>query len=439
MKQRSLPTFVRTRSRTLGPKPALVLVAGGEDRTWTWSDTWGNARSLALALLDEGIDEGEPVVLWADDEPEALFAEVGLQATGAHAVRLPAAIDPGGVAAVAAAVGARKLLAFGVDPDALADTLRALPALRSRILAPALPAAPGAEGRLDPWSDDPRLDERLDRGGPDSLALALLPADRPDPARGFALNQRNLLGIGEAVAAALGAGEEDTWWVAGPWRGAFARTAGVAAAWLSGGELVLARGIDDPVQALWRARPSIAVLPVGAAATLAHRAAEEVERGEGTAGRLSRWAFHQALHDGPRGVLNRGMAALAGATGSSTLRDVLGGRLTRVVVDGGKLEPASIRILVALGVTLFAATGNNATAGVATLERLPPESPYAPLVPGTMARGEKDGQVSVHGVSAAPPLRVMNAPNPTPADRFYPTGLKGHVDGDRVAWESEDP
>lgn len=435
MEIRSLPMFVRTRSRTLGPKPALRRVAGGGDQSWTWADTWAHARTLALALLDEGLVEGEPVILWAGEEPEALFAEVGLQAAGALAVCVPLGFDAAGVSAVASALGVRRLLAFGPTREALDEVLRAQPGLKARFLPRAAPAPVGDGARLDPWSDDPRLEERLNRRGPDSLALALVSVDGHDTVQGRILTQGNLLGVGLAVAAALGAGEDDAWWVAGPWRGAFPRTAGVAAAWLSGGELILAPDIQASLQVLWRAGPTIAVLPAAVAASLARQAADEVERAQGLPGRMSRWMFRNSLREGPRGLLDRGLAALVAATGAATPSEVVGGRLTRVLADGPGPAPESVRLFRALGVSTWTAVGNDVTAGVATLERLPAAGGPVPAVPGTRVRREADGEVSVQGVAAAPPLGILRAPEELPADRFYRTGLKGHVAGNGVTWD----
>ncbi len=436
---RSLPMFARTRSRTLGPKPALRRVAGGIDLCWTWSDTWGAARTLALASLDEGLDEGEPVLLWAGDEPEALFAEVGLQAVGALVIRVPLASDPGRVAEAALALGARRLLVFGPPADAVDLACQARPGLKARTLPSVPPAPPGDESRLDPWSDDPRLEDRLSHGGPDSAALVLLSGDDLDPAQARVLTQRNLLGVGRAVAAALGAGEEDTWWVAGPWRDAFQRTAGVAAAWLSGGELVLAPELDDPLQILWRASPSIGVFPASIAESLARRAAGELERAEGASGRLSRWMFRQGLRDHPPGFLDRSLRELAAATGVVGLSDVVGGRLTRIVVNGNWPDPESVRLLRALGVSTWAAAGNDATAGVAALGSLPSVDAPLPLLPGTRARVEEDGEVSIQGVSVSRRLVLPLTSGSPSADLFQRTGLKGRVVGDGVEWVFDAP
>jgi hypothetical protein len=94
-----------------------------------------------------------------------------------------------------------------------------------------------------------------------------------------------------------------------------------------------------------------------------------------------------------------------------------------------------VRLFRALGVSTWTAVGNDVTAGVATLERLPAAGGPVPAVPGTRVRREADGEVSVQGVAAAPPLGILRAPEELPADRFYRTGLKGHVAGNGVTWD----
>ena len=242
------------------------------------------------------------------------------------------------------------------------------------------------------------------------------------------LSQRNLVGIGLAVAATLQAGEEDAWWVAAPWRSAFARTAGVAAAWLSGGELVLAAASDEPIETLWRARPSIVVAGSAVAESLARRAVSEVERGVGMSGRLACWAFHQALRPSRASLPGHLRSALADALGGAGLREVTGGRLSRMLIGDGVPGEEAPRHLQALGIRAWAATGNDRTAGVVTLQELPSTAGGATTVPGTRTRTAADGELWVEGVSAANPLHRGASTPPPAADGFRASGLRRTLD-----------
>jgi acyl-CoA synthetase (AMP-forming)/AMP-acid ligase II len=434
MKHRSIPTLVRSNSRRMGPKPALMWCAGGTDVVWTWADIWSHAHTLALVLLDRGLDTHEPVLLWADDLPESLFAEVGIQAAGGYAVRLPLLTDPASVAGVADSVGARNLVSFGVGTGTLDSIAISAPCLAMHQLPQAHPGLPGTDYGLDPFSDDPRLEERLSAQGPDTPAIAILPPGQPDLSRGCVLVQQNLLGIGEAVALELGAGEDDSWLVPGPWLTAFPRTAGAAAAWLSGGMLIMTDDIENPLEVVQRTRPTIAVLPTTLAASLLQHAVQAIENGRGPHGRLARWALGASLRGENPSLLHQGLSMLSRGAGESAALEVLGGQLTRLVTDEGGPNPESVRRLGLFGASVWATVGTDQTSGVITLDRLPTVTPGSRLIPGTNARRDEDDLILVDGVSVSRQLQIRGRDDIASFVPFCRCGHRGSVDGDRVTW-----
>ena len=73
----------------------------------TWSRYLDRVREVALALDEMGVEAGDRVVVFADNGPRWLYADLGIQALGAASVGVYAALDPAEAASAIARSGAR--------------------------------------------------------------------------------------------------------------------------------------------------------------------------------------------------------------------------------------------------------------------------------------------------------------------------------------------
>ena len=73
----------------------------------TWSRYLDRVREVALALDEMGVEAGDRVVVFADNGPRWLYADLGIQALGAASVGVYAALDPAEAASAIASSGAR--------------------------------------------------------------------------------------------------------------------------------------------------------------------------------------------------------------------------------------------------------------------------------------------------------------------------------------------
>ena len=71
-------------------KPAMRVKRDGRYRTWTCSDLWDQARSVAAFLQQQEIAPGERVALFAENSPEWLLAWLGVVLAGGVVVPLDA-------------------------------------------------------------------------------------------------------------------------------------------------------------------------------------------------------------------------------------------------------------------------------------------------------------------------------------------------------------
>lgn len=82
------PKYLIRNSQMWGDKVAVRQKKFGIWQTYTWKDFYRRAKYSSLGLLSIGLKAGDKVALIGDDEPEALWAECGVQAVGGIEVAL---------------------------------------------------------------------------------------------------------------------------------------------------------------------------------------------------------------------------------------------------------------------------------------------------------------------------------------------------------------
>lgn len=424
----SLPAFLRSRARSLGPKPALIVSTPRGDVLWTFADLWMEVQRQATELLDRGLSPRSPVLLVGRPSPETLMTELALQALQGFAIRLAPDLPIDRLADAARAAEVPLVMHHGLPTDRLDALMGEIPDVSVLPIPEPVPPT----GRPLDGTEDPRL-EGLVPSGPDGAAVAVLPEGSSDLVLARLLTQRNLLGLGERVGLELGGTEQDVWWVPIPGYGAAPYTAGLAPAWISGGIVGLVPDAADPMEGLWRLHPTVAVIRAREAERLADRLREEVTQAAGWNGRLARWALRAATGPGRNDPLVAALDALMGPSGRSVLKTLVGGCLDRLVVLGD-LSGRAANIFAAFHVTTFLARGPLVASDLWTLDRLPVPDAFGTLVPGTEVRLDAEGRLEVRGLSATRRLALKGWRAPERTEDWLPTYCPGSLSGQRLHW-----
>lgn len=430
----SLPAFLRSRARALGPKPALIVSSRQGDALWTFADLWTEIQRQAVAWLDWGLVPRSSVLLVGAPSPETLIAELAIQAIQCVAIRVGPEVPADRLADGARAAEVALVLHRGLAAAPLEALQQDLPDIP--VLPVPDPHPPTGRTRLE-GGEDPRL-ETLVPSGPDGAAVAVLPMGSSDLVLARLLTQRNLLGLGERVGMELGGTEQDLWWIPVPGQGAAPYTAGLAPAWTSGGIVGLAPDASDPMEGLWRLHPTVAVVSSREAERLADRLKEEVSQATGWNGRLARWTIRATSGAGRDSPLMAAIDALVGRSGRSVLNTLIGGRLDRIVVLGD-LSTRAADTFGAFQITTFLARGPLIASELWTLDRLPLAGPGGTLVPETEVRVDAEGRLEVRGVAATRRLHLRHWRSPERTEDWHPTYCRGSLSGQRLQWSPPMP
>lgn len=431
----SLPRLVRSLSKKYGPKTALTVHAKGECAEFSWCDLWTGAAGVAADLVREGLPHEATVVIAVPPSAGAVAAEVGVMTARGVACPLDPAMDDAGVEAVL--TQAVPWAVFTTE-----DQRERIERLRERLSGPCrfFPLPEVRPGQAAQPTLDPAVETRLEGTGPGGHALSIPAGDGAEPHRLVDFLHRTLTGTAAALAAALGAAEEDVWLAPGRATTPFGRIAGLYAGLASGGRVALVASTEgpspDPLQPFWVVRPTLAVLPAVEVAALAARVREEARALTGLGGWLARVALRLegVLEPGESPLPSRPWWREAARAGRTRLADILGGRLRVVLAGPGGPDPDAERVIGATGAAACAAHGPPEAAGLVALqrpgERVPPGSVGRPL-DGVRVRVSDEGEVLVQGDNVMLSYRrVRPDQNPLFQDGWLRTGESGTVDAE---------
>ncbi len=403
----SIPAVLeRTNAGRLGA-PALRGPAGAERRDITFSELFAEARRFSAGLRAAGVRPGDRVLLFADNSPRWLVADLGILRAGAVDVPRGADVTPAEAEYIARHSGA---VAAVVGRPGLLDRLpgrgaglRAVVCLEGRAEGAATFAEHLASGAGGP-------EEPVEPGG---LATIVYTSGTTGTPKGVMLSHANILHNVQALPDLLGLSPGDRFLSVLPAWHMFERTVEYTA--LSRGAVVCYSGLRTLREDLRSERPQyLAAVPrlwEGLGGALRSAVAER--------GPLARFLFRRLLSfaerrarlagrlvpERPEGtgafralaglLFDAPFAALARRVFSGRARAALGGRL-RAGVSGGGLLPLHLDVLfAAVGVPLLVGYGLTETSPVVTLRR--PEA----NVLGTIGRAVPGTEVRVTGAAGA--------------------------------------
>src|SRR5437588_610705 len=167
-KPETVPGLFQQTANRRGDAPALHFRAGSRWVAISWADYAKAVSRFANALLQEGVQHGDRVAIWAGNRPEWQIADLGITHTGAVTVAIYPTLAPGQVRYLLAHSQSRVLvLANREQLDQLAQMRDELTELR-RVLLLEGEASP-AEGWSTTWDSYLRAGEAYGRTRPGQL------------------------------------------------------------------------------------------------------------------------------------------------------------------------------------------------------------------------------------------------------------------------------
>lgn len=388
MSATSLPGLLAERAEAHPRAVAIRQKRLGIWREVTWAEYAEQVRGVALALDELGVGTGDRVALFADNTPQWLYVDLGIQAVGAASVGVYAALDPVECAAAIAGSGARIVFCGDQEQvDKLLERREDVPNVDRVVVfdvkglhTPEYADAPlqsfdelAERGRELLAERASRFGELLAARGPDDVATIGLTSGTTGPVRGLLLSQGGEVVLARLVASSISLGQRDSGYSLLPLAHATARLFDAYAPLVAGSSLSFAESLDTVSTDLTEASPTV----LTATPRLLERVKGDIEIRMGHAGRVKRGAYRWAMArlakaanariDGRRGAtvgpwLARRLVA------SPVKRQAGLHRVRYAGIGGSFVAPDSLRWFWALGVPFREQYGQVETGGIVTTQ-----------------------------------------------------------------------
>ncbi|HEY6814517.1 MAG TPA: long-chain fatty acid--CoA ligase [Croceibacterium sp.] len=445
----SAPNLVRLfldRADELGERPFLSAKAEGAWQPLSWAESARQVCLLAEALRGMGLEDGDRVVLVAENSPEWAIADLAIMAAGC--VTTPAyttnterdhlhILENSGAKAVI--VGSRKLaqpLLPGVVRSGIARHVIGIEPLR-----------PGqAEFETHLWSELLEGDAVAARKAVDARVAGI---GRRDPAciiytsgtsglpRGVLLHHGAILcnvdGAAEVLAGDFGWGG-DRFLSFLPLSHALEHTAGLYLPIGLGAEIWFAEGLDKLSSNIEEAKPTFMVVVPRLFELMRGRIVKQVEK----QGRVANFVLEQALAlaerraGNERRLLDWPVEKLLELTLRPKIRARFGGRIKALVSGGAPLNPEVGAFFESMGLVMLQGYGQTESAPVVSCN-FPSAGikldTVGPPLKGVEVRIAEDGEILVRGELVM--LGYWHNPEETAKtviDGWLHTGDIGHLD-----------
>ncbi|HEV2547094.1 MAG TPA: AMP-binding protein [Stellaceae bacterium] len=220
----TLPLLLRRNAQSMPEHPAMREKHRGIWQTLTWSEYWTLVRGFALGLAANGFRRGDKLAVIGDNRPRLYAAQLAAQCLGGIAV--PVYQDSIAAELVYVLEHAEVSVVVAEDQEQVDKILSLkdkLPRLRlivydnplglAQYEVPSLRAfdALDEEGRQFAAAHPDYVDEEIDRGSADDIALLAYTSGTTGRPKGVMLSHGNLIASGEAFAASEEIRARDEW------------------------------------------------------------------------------------------------------------------------------------------------------------------------------------------------------------------------------------
>jgi long-chain acyl-CoA synthetase len=409
----------------------LRFFSDGEWRSLSWAEMAERAVRVACALLSEGLQTGDHVVVMAPNRPEWLYCDLGILAAGGVTVPIYPSVLPKVAHFIAEDCNARIGIVAG---DELAAKLsgRTNPA-QIFSMDDDVRRWTGIEPNVDLRA---RLAERLLRLRPNDVATIAYTSGTTGDPKGVMLSHLHFVEAAKAALQMFHIGPQDELLSYLPYSHVLERIDGIFIETMAGCSFWLARSLDTLLEDIQVARPTI-MLGVPRVFEKIYEAVHDQVRTQPLHKRaIFRWAMGigaARLHR-TAGPWLRLRIRVAEHLVLRPLRERLtGGRLRFFMSGGAPLSEKVEEFFWAIGVKILQGWGmTETTSGVTTnTEEMHRYRTVGVPFPGTQIRIADDGEILVKGPCVM--LGYKNRPEASAemiSDGWLKTGDMGFVDQD---------
>jgi long-chain acyl-CoA synthetase len=409
----SLPALLLRHARQRGDAVALREKHRGRWRETTWAAYAEQAARIGLGLAELGVGAGDRVAVHAENRPEWVVADLGIQGLGAVTVGIYPTSPAAEVEYLLAHSEAAVLIAE--DEEQLDKALAVrdrLPALRRIVLVDSRNVRLGDDPGVILWDELAALGARA--GGveewatraaavdPGATAIIIYTSGTTGPPKGAMISHRNLVWAAERFRAAFRSRPDDEVLSYLPLCHVAERLGSVINAVATGYVVNFGEGGESFAQDLRDVQPTVFL----GVPRVWEKMLATVQIHMQDATRLKRWAYHAALRRGRRlarrrmrgslGPAQRLEAAAAWALVFRPLREKLGlGRVRTAISGAAPIAPQVLEFFWALGVPVLEGYGQTENTAVCTTT--PPEDVRIGAVgrglDGVELRIARDGEI----------------------------------------------
>jgi len=415
----------------------------------TWGRYLERVQEVALALDEIGVRAGDRVVIFADNGPRWLYADLGIQALGAASVGVYAALDPSEAASAIARSEARVVFCGDQEQvDKLLECRDDIPLVERIVVfdVKGLHTPEYADAPLEAFDDfsarggtlvgerPSRFSELLTARTPDEIGTVAFTSGTTGAVRGFLLGQAGEVDLARLVSASIGLKESDEGYSLLPLAHATARLFDAYAPLVAGSTLSFSESLETVPADLVEAAPTILV----ATPRLLERIRGDVELRMSHAGRFKRASYRWAMGRLTRATDARVAGRRASGPGTWLARRLVAGFVTRQAglgrvryagIGGSFVATESLGWFWALGVPIREQYGQVETGGIVTTQRSERDlgTAGAPIDPAVELRFEGE-QLLVRGPGVA--VAALDGTRVTDDDGWYATGDLARLDAD---------
>lgn len=403
---------------------------GAAWRSTTWASFADQALRIACALVGEGVNAGDRVLLISENRLEWLLCDLGIQCAGA--VTVP--VYPTSTLASVKVIARTTEPVLGIASNAERG---------DRLAAGGVPSVRLLEPDVEEWRRrapaSNEMDEvraRLERLTPESLATVIPTSGTTGEPKGVTLLHRNFTEMSRGALQVFDIGESDVVLSFLPYAHVMERVDGIFVPTMAGAAIVLGRGMDHLVEDIGEIRPTIMLGVPRVFEKVHERVLDTASHEPAWKRRLLLWSLRVGAGRAARDdVAPRGWReSLAERLVLRSLRErITGGRLRFFISGGAPLSQKVEEFFWALGVKILQGWGlTEGTSGVTSnTERDHRYRTVGKALPGIELRIAGDGEILVHGPAVmAGYFGNAKATDDTLADGWLLTGDIGFLDGE---------
>jgi long-chain acyl-CoA synthetase len=362
-----------------GSAPFLHRWNGSAWEALSWSECRMRMLRIGAALVEEGVEQGEAVLLLSENRVEWILADLGIQAAGGVTVPVYATSTSETIAKIAANCQAR--LAIVGSPKLAANLPKGLKVVEmDGELARWMAADASESARTD-------LEHRVAALKPSDLASIIYTSGTTGDPKGVVLPHSNFVRMARASLEDFEVGPGDSLLSFLPFSHVFERQSGVVVAVTSGAEIWVSRGLDHLAEDIAEVNPTLML-------GVPRMFEKIVDRIRDTARRQPVWK---------RALFDVALSGRLGPLGEAILKPIrlrVGGKRLRMFISGG--SPLSKEVegfFWALGIPIYNGWGMTETTSGATANT-PAAHRYGTVgkaLPGVDLKLAADGELLVRG------------------------------------------